>query len=101
MRHYGVLNMAIKSIKHKGLEKFYKKGLTSGINSDHAKKIWVLLNGLETAFYLDDLKEPGWGLHALKGDKANQHAVKVNGNWRLTFEFRDGHVFLLNYEDFR
>jgi len=24
----------------------------------------------------------------------------VNGNWRLTFEFRDGQAFVLDYEDY-
>jgi proteic killer suppression protein len=24
----------------------------------------------------------------------------VNGNWRLTFEFRDGHAYVLDYEDY-
>ncbi|WP_421655101.1 hypothetical protein ACONUD_09430 [Microbulbifer harenosus] len=26
--------------------------------------------------------------------------MTVNGNWRLTFEFRDGNVYILNYEDY-
>jgi proteic killer suppression protein len=24
----------------------------------------------------------------------------VNGNWRLTFEFRDGQAYVLDYEDY-
>ncbi|MDD5463378.1 MAG: hypothetical protein PHG00_17470 [Methylococcales bacterium] len=24
----------------------------------------------------------------------------MNGNWRVTFEFRDGHAFILDYEDY-
>ena len=27
-------------------------------------------------------------------------SVWVNGNWRLTFEFKDGHAYILNYEDY-
>jgi len=26
--------------------------------------------------------------------------VWVNGNWRLTFEFKDGHAFAVQYEDY-
>jgi len=26
--------------------------------------------------------------------------IWVNGNWRLTFEFRDGNVYVLDYEDY-
>ncbi|MFI3184651.1 MAG: hypothetical protein QX198_01575 [Methylococcaceae bacterium] len=24
----------------------------------------------------------------------------MNGNWRVTFEFQDGHAFILDYEDY-
>ncbi|MDH1535677.1 type II toxin-antitoxin system RelE/ParE family toxin [Ectopseudomonas guguanensis] len=24
----------------------------------------------------------------------------MNGNWRLTFEFRDGNAYVLDYEDY-
>lgn len=27
-------------------------------------------------------------------------AVWVNGNWRVTFEYRDGHAYVLDYEDY-
>ncbi|MDP2285016.1 MAG: type II toxin-antitoxin system RelE/ParE family toxin, partial [Pseudohongiella sp.] len=39
-------------------------------------------------------------LHPLKGDRKGIWAISVSGNWRLTFEFRDGHVYLLDYEDY-
>jgi toxin HigB-1 len=26
--------------------------------------------------------------------------VWVNGNWRMTFEFKDGHAYVLDYEDY-
>ena len=27
-------------------------------------------------------------------------AVSVSGNWRITFEFRDGNAYILDYEDY-
>jgi len=27
-------------------------------------------------------------------------SIKVSGNWRLTFEFKDGDVYVLDYEDY-
>jgi len=24
----------------------------------------------------------------------------VNGNWRVTFEYKDGHAYVLDYEDY-
>ena len=26
--------------------------------------------------------------------------IWVNGNWRLTFEFKDGHAYIVDYEDY-
>lgn len=39
-------------------------------------------------------------LHPLKGTQSDRWSVWVNGNWRLTFEFRDGDAFILDYEDY-
>jgi len=34
----------------------------------------------------------------LKGEEKGRWSIWVNGNWRLTFEFRDGHAYVLDYE---
>ncbi len=39
----------IKSIKHKGLRKFYQTGNTSGIQFKHAKRLRLQLTILESA----------------------------------------------------
>jgi proteic killer suppression protein len=31
-------------------------------------------------------------------DRTGRWSVWVNGNWRLTFEFRDDQAYLLDYE---
>ena len=33
---------------------------------------------------------PGFRLHPLKGDRAGQWSVRVSGNWRVVFRFKDG-----------
>jgi len=43
---------------------------------------------------------PGYRLHQMKGDAKNRWSIWVSGNWRLTFEFVDGDVHILNYEDY-
>ncbi len=42
----------------------------------------------------------GWRLHSLKGDHAGLWAVNISGNWRVVFEFKDGHAYVVNYEDY-
>ncbi|NOX43426.1 MAG: plasmid maintenance system killer protein [Gammaproteobacteria bacterium] len=43
---------------------------------------------------------PGFGLHQLKGKRKGVWSIKVSGNWRLTFMFEDGNVYIVNYEDY-
>jgi proteic killer suppression protein len=90
----------IKSFKHKGLEKFYKTGSTKGIQANHSKRIRMQLAALDTAQNIDDLDIPGYKLHPLKGSRKGIWSIVVSGNWRLTFEYIDGNVHILNYEDY-
>jgi toxin HigB-1 len=90
----------IKSFKHKGLQRFFTIGTTAGINPQHAPRLEEQLQALHTATVIDDMDLPGWRLHTLKGDKSGLWAVNVSGNWRVVFEFKDGHAYVVNYEDY-
>ena len=43
---------------------------------------------------------PSWNLHALKGELKGHWAVRVDGNWRLTFTFDGKDAILVNYQDY-
>ena len=60
----------------------------------------MLLAALDTAVFVEDMDIPGLRLHPLKGQERDRWSVWVNGNWRMTFEFRDGHAYVLDYEDY-
>ena len=90
----------IKSFKHKGLEKFYESGSTKGIQENHAKKLRLQLAALDTAQSVEDMDIPGYRLHQLTGDRKGTWTITVNANWRLTFEFEEGNVYILSYEDY-
>lgn len=90
----------IKSIKHKGLLLFFKTGKNSGIQHRHIKKLQMRLSALNTATVIEDMDLPGYRLHKLQGDKHTFWSIRVDKNWRLTFEFENGDVYLLNYEDY-
>jgi proteic killer suppression protein len=90
----------IKSFKHKGLERFFESGITRGIQPDHAKKLRMQLAALDTANIIEDIDIPGYRLHPLKGNRKGIWSITVNGNWRITFEFNEGNVYIVNYEDY-
>jgi proteic killer suppression protein len=91
----------IHSIRHKGQRRFYEAGSLGGIQPKQAKRLRMLLVALETAQVIGDMDVPGFKLHPLKGSERGRWPIWVNGNWRLTFEFRDGQAYLLDYEDYQ
>ncbi len=91
----------IKSFRHAGLERFYKTGSKSGIQPAHAAKLAKQLFALNNATAPSDMAVfPNWGYHALKGQRAGQYAVWVNGNWRLTFAFEGKDAVIVDYQDY-
>ncbi len=86
--------------RHKGLKRFYETGSRSGIQPAHASRLRMQFAAMETAHSVDDMDIPGFRLHPLKGSDRGRWSIWVNGNWRLTFEFRDGNVHVLDYEDY-
>jgi proteic killer suppression protein len=58
------------------------------------------LVALDTATVIDDIDLPGFCLHPLKGDMKELWSIDVNKNWRITFEFKAGDVYIVNYEDY-
>ena len=90
----------IQSFRHKGLRRFYESGYLAGIQPQHAKRLRMQLVALDSAQVIEDMDIPGFRLHPLKGADRGRWSIWVNGNWRLTFEFRDGQAYVLDYEDY-
>lgn len=90
----------IKSFRHKGLRILFDTGRVSGIQPSHAKRLRMQLAVLDTARSVIDVDMPGFALHRLKGSMSGRWAISVSGNWRVTFEFREGDAYVLDYEDF-
>ena len=90
----------IKTFRHKGLRRFFETGSTAGIQANHAKRLRMQLAALDTARTVEDMDIPGFRLHRLKGRMQGRWSVSVSGNWRLTFEFREGNAHILDYEDY-
>ena len=90
----------IKSFAHKGLEKFFLDGVKKGIQAKHAQKLADLLDRLNASSAVKDMNFPGSGLHQLKGNLRGYWSVKVSGNWRLIFQFKNGDAFDVDYIDY-
>ena len=90
----------IRSFKHKGLARFFHTGSKSGIQAQHAERLELVLGRLSAATTQKDMGLPGLGLHPLKGNRKGAWAVKVSGNWRVTFLFVEKDADDVDYEDY-
>jgi len=90
----------IESFRHKGLRALYERGSVVGIQPQHAARLRLQLSALDTAQTIGDMDIPGFALHPLKGGRTGTWSIRVSGNWRLTFEFRNGNAYVLDYEDY-
>jgi toxin HigB-1 len=90
----------IKSFKHKGLQEFFENGSKAGIQPKHAARLEEQLFALNRATKPKDMNFHGWVLHPLQGALKGRWAVRVSGNWRLTFRFMGTNVEIVDYQDY-
>ncbi len=61
----------------------------------------VKLLMLNAAPDLESLRiPPGNRLEALGGDRAGQHSIRINDQWRVCFRWRDGNAFDVEITDY-
>lgn len=64
----------------------YGKGFPANL----VKRTRAMLSALDAATVIEDLRfPPGNHLEELKGDRAGQHSVRINGQWRICFTWTD------------
>ncbi len=92
----------IVGFRHKGLDRFFRRGDARRIDPRHVPKLRRVLSLLQQAEGLDDLRPfMSLRLHPLKGRLRGRWAVDVSGNWRITFSANaDGEFDQLDYEDY-
>jgi len=93
------LILVIKTFKHKGLQEIFEKGNSRKIQNNQQAKGKLQLTAINAIENLNDLNVPGWRFHSLKGFK-NRYSLTVTGNYRITFDFKDGDAYIVNYEDY-
>ena len=80
--------------------KYFLKGTKAGIQAKHANRLRIILGRLNVSISPKDMDLPGLNLHELTGDRKGIWSAKVDGNWRVTFEFRGEDAYLVDYEDY-
>ena len=84
----------IKSWANRTSQRFYEEGRSlkfRGLDTNAADDLLASLDAAESLNDLSPLKSVG--LHKLKGNRAGQWAMTVNGPWRICFKFKDGDAY--------
>ena len=80
----------IRTFRGKPTALVFSGGVPRGMARDLAESARRKLIALDSAERLDDLRiPPGNRLEALRGDRAGQHSIRVNSQWRIVFIWRN------------
>ena len=91
----------IKTFADRQTEELFRTGRARRIPSDVARRALRKLEAVHVAARLADLRvPPGNRLHVLKADRAGQHAIAVNDQWRICFRFEDGDAYDVEFRDY-
>lgn len=77
----------IKSFRSKALHEVFTTATSAKVKPDLRERTRERLLVLHAAKSLNDLNVPGFACHPLTGTKPLRYALRVNGPWRITFEW--------------
>jgi toxin HigB-1 len=91
----------IASFRDKETEQLWRTGRCRSLPADLQRRAFKKLAILNAAVALDNLRvPPGNQLEALHGDRAGQHSIRVNDQYRVCFRWHDGNAFDVEIVDY-
>ena len=92
----------IRSFRDKATALVFSGGVPRGMARDLAVAAYRKLAALNAAERLEDLYlPPGNRLEALRGDRRGSHSIRVNGQWRIVFEWQEDGACAVEIVDHR
>jgi toxin HigB-1 len=83
----------IRSFKDKATAGIFDGEASRRLPPEIQDRARILLRRIDNAEQLDDLRiPPGNHLEALRGDRAGQHSVRINRQWRICFRWDAGNA---------
>ena len=90
----------ILTFKHKGLKRLFENDDRSKLSADLVERIRLILAALDQAETIDDLNQPSFRLHVLKGDLKGFWSITVRANWRIIFRFEGAGALDVDLTDY-
>jgi proteic killer suppression protein len=91
----------IKSFRDKETEMLFLRHFSRRFPPSLHRIAWRKLAILDATERLDDLRvPPGNHLEKLSGDRAGQHSIRINDQWRICFRWTDGNAYDVEITDY-
>jgi toxin HigB-1 len=91
----------IRTFRDKETEQVFNRLAARRFPAKLQQVLWRKLAILNAAERLDDLRvPPGNRLEKLSGKRAGQHSIRVNDQWRVCFEWREGDAYEVEITDY-
>jgi len=91
----------IASFRDPETERLWRSGHNRRLPPDLHRRAFKKLAILNAALALDNLRiPPGNHLEALRGNRDAQHSIRINDQYRVCFEWRDGNAFAVEIVDY-
>jgi proteic killer suppression protein len=90
-----------RTIRDKETERVFARQRSAKLPGDIQQVAYRKLRMLNNAVSLDDLRTPPANrLEKLRGGRAGQHSIRINDQWRVCFEWRDGDAHNVEIVDY-
>jgi len=91
----------IRSIRSKETERIFQRLRSKRLPGDIQQVALRKLRMLHRARTLQDLRVPPANrLERLKGERAGQHSIRINDQWRICFRWQAGDAFDVEIVDY-
>lgn len=93
--------LMIKSFRCKETQKIFGRKFAKKLPTEIQETARMKLVILDAATSLNDLRvPPGNRLEELKDDRKGQHSIRINSQWRICFEWKNGNIFNVEIVDY-
>ena len=83
----------IRSFRCRETEKIFNREFSRKFPGNIQERAFMKLNALDAAVGIKDLMlPPSNRLEALKGARKGQWSIRINSQWRICFEWMNGHA---------
>jgi proteic killer suppression protein len=91
----------IKTFRRKDTEKIFQGIFATGLPKDIHRVALRKLTQIHGAATLEFLRvPPGNRLEKLVGEREGQWSIRINDQWRICFDWQDGHAYNVEIVDY-